>query len=157
MQIPMQAPTVSLVLDTRFKNAVGKYQIKLRVTFCVIEGGKKKWKQKYYLTDCFAADGPEFDTIMNNARSSEHKDIRVKVFKLQHRAIELIDEFDIVDQKTFELHFLSSGSVREIDMMFNKKISDLKAEEQISTAEKYETAFRVIKTRYCLERSTMNG
>jgi integrase/recombinase XerD len=30
-------------------------------------------------------------------------------------------------------------------MMFNKKISDLKAEEQISTAEKYETAFRVIK------------
>jgi integrase/recombinase XerD len=144
MQLSMQIPTVSIFLDTRFTNADGRHHAKLRVTFCVIVKGKKQWKQKYYLTDCFATVN-EFETIMAHPRMDEHKKIRAKLLSMQNKAIELIEEHDIIDRSSFELHFLSTGSVREIDLLFNKKIRELLEQDHISTAEKYSTALRVIR------------
>jgi integrase/recombinase XerD len=145
----LNTPSVSIVLDKRKMTTSGdhkgKYHIKLRVTFNVIERGKKRWVQKLYKTYLFAGSEEELNTILSRPKSEEHKEIKPKLIAMQHKAEQLIKDHGIVDQEAFELHFLSTGSVRGIEQMFLKKIKQMQTDDKISTAEKYETALRVIK------------
>jgi integrase/recombinase XerD len=142
-------PTVAIVLDTRRmssagKNA-GKYQIKIRVTF-KIQGLTNKWIQKYYQTKYYATP-EEFKVItaQNEPRNKNLAEIRYAIKAKENDALEKINKHDITTQQHFEVYFLSSGNVKEIDGLFNEKIKELESEDQISTAEKYTTAITVIK------------
>jgi integrase/recombinase XerD len=144
-------PTTSVALDMRKKATginAGKYPVKLRVTFKEFIGGVKIWNRQYYSSPKgkFFVSQEEFKQITGKTRNTELAEIRREFVSMEARANNLIKEFDINDQETFELHFLSTGNVRSIKPLFDAKIAELYHPDnnQISSAEKYESALSLL-------------
>lgn len=138
-------PIAAIELDTRrlIEGGVnaGKYHAKIRVTFCVNSGKKKKWIRKRYKTGCFVT--PEEFAALGKSKLESLRRVNTKLKSLEMQANDII-EAGIEDIDTFEVHYLSTGSVREIDGVFLRKIKELEDDNKISTAEKYRTALSVI-------------
>jgi integrase/recombinase XerD len=140
-------PDPQIILDTRYSPKAGanagKYQIKIRITFVSWSRGKKKWDVRYYLTRQWVTE-KEFNTY-KDSRAENLKQVRREVNKLKSKADRLINEQNITDPDSFELHFLAEGKLHTIDHFFNVKATELEQDDQINTAKKYKSALNVLK------------
>lgn len=149
-------PTVNIALDKRYKIKAGpdagKYHAKIWVTFIRWVNGKKDWAQQPYKTNVFATE-EEFAAMMENdpkkkTRIERLKALRDKLDDERSRARDIIKTYSIVDQKQFDLYYLTNHKPEQLAFFYQVKINELlsaKPEPKLSNAEKYGTSLRSLQ------------
>lgn len=137
-------PAISIILDTRRALASGKFPVKLRVTFCEDQSGKKKWIQKYY--PCTLEDGKpihltvrEFDSVMGTPRAEDLKELKPRLLDIESGASAILKRHTRISKEIFERELLGAPLTGVISF-FTKYIDELTATDQIGTARVYRTA-----------------
>lgn len=150
-------PTVNIALDKSYKIKkgpdAGKYHAKIWVTFIKWVDGKKDWDQQPYKTGLFVTQ-KEFDSLMENdpkkkTRIERLKEIRSKLDREKARAVGIIEKYQTIDQRKFDMHFLSDHKPESLAFHYQLKIAELrsaKPEPKISSAEKYETSLSSLQS-----------
>lgn len=149
-------PTVNIALDKSYKiktgPEAGKYHAKIWVTFHRWVDGKKEWDQKPYKTGLFVTE-QEFAGLMENdpkkkTRIERLKEIRKTLDAKKWQAEDIIDRYQIIDQRKFDLYFLTNHKPELLSSHYALKVAELrnaKPKPKISSAEKYETSLKSLQ------------
>jgi site-specific recombinase XerD len=137
-------PVISLFLDTRrAKKKSGKYPVKLRV-FTSAPRIQKLYNTKFEFTE------KEFESIyLSKKPRTEHKEIRLQLQAIEHKAIDTAKELKPFTFEQFEKRLFRKASDGEnIFYQYLQTIEHLKKQGQIGTANTYELSLKSIK-EYC--------
>lgn len=147
----MNKPSLNINLERRrvltTGDNKGRSHIKIWVTFVTVENGQKKWKQRPYKTGLYCTE-KEFAAVINeNIRRVPTRiyDIRVRLNELKRKALHIIEEMGVSDEKTFESYFLSDYAVEAVAGHFKSKIDELARRGKISSKENYENALKAFQ------------
>lgn len=116
--------TVAKILDTRYSLVSSKFTIKIRVTFTILDNGKKTWKQKHYPTN-HSATMAEFEMIKANPKIRRLKLIKMEIEELENKAKRIIKEYPTATIGDFEDMFVNN--IRPITNL--TKVSELTVPE----------------------------
>lgn len=141
----MQRIPVSLYLDTRRAltsgSDKGKYPVKVRVDFSSLIGRRC---QKYYPTGVNLTED-EFEKAISEKPGKALREASIKLAERKLHAITIIKDSPALSPELFELYY-SGKAIRSanVEALFKLKIESLYENEQIKTAEGYESALQSI-------------
>lgn len=141
----MQAPSIGIYHDKRFKLANGLYPIKISVTFTI----NGKHKQLYFGTGC-ASSPADFERIIGNkARTTELKEISRIITTLKAKALEIVKTNPFVTPDLFKSLFtgkyVSTSSLKYFFELKIKQHRDRNTTQGEATAISYTGALKVIQ------------
>ena len=129
--------TTSLFIDRYHPKADGKCGISIRVTF--------DRKKKYYTTGKTATI-PDFEKSQGEKPRNEFKDLALKLYHFEKKAVDIIERMPAFSFKSFEkLYQTNSGNKHLINSAFIEYSNKLREGERIGTASSYECARNSLK------------
>lgn len=135
----MQMETVhtKVLLDTRRKKKENNYPVKLRLTH-----GRT---QKYYPMGLDLSE-IEWKKVMGDKPRKSFKEKRLKIDSIKQKAENIIKELDPFDFTTFNKKFLTPrADAGNVYAAFQRRIDELKAKGQLSTAICYRSSLNSLK------------
>ncbi|CAA7386969.1 site-specific integrase [Chryseobacterium fistulae] len=129
----MKIAEASIYLDELRPKKNGACSVKIKVTF--------NRKRKYFSTGLNLTPD-EFEKVINNKRrTSEQKELFIKVNHLLNKANNVIQNLAVFTFGFFEENFLEQRNIQNsVSFAFDKYIEQLKIENRLGTAVSYECA-----------------
>jgi integrase/recombinase XerD len=132
-----QRVNLKVVPDERRLKSNERYPLKLRVTF--------KGKRKYYSTS-YDVSNEEWEIINSTDAKGNLRKIKNGIAAIETKSQKLCEEIIPFSFYDFEKEFFKEKpDIYSIEVAYNQYIAQLKANEQFSTAESYQTSLNSLK------------